>query len=246
MDSGIVRSRRRSQVEYQRLKDCGVLREGDPVELVGGHLVVKEPQYTPHATATRLVVRALEAVFTTGWDVRAALPIAFHPDSEPEPDVSVVRGGPRGLPRRPPRTPGARGRSRRLEPRLRPPAQGEPLRAGSAAGLLDSESGRSPAGSEPRAGTGPGRGARLELPDGHCSQSARPRRAPGRTQVQRPNGRPLTLSLARRQPRGRGRAKWLPLLTRFQPCRPCFPGPGAARGPGQGTARRLSPARRLG
>ena len=82
-------------MEYARLMDCGLFREGDPVELVGGHLVVKEPQHTPHATAVRLVARALEAVFTGGWDVRAGLPIALDPDSEPEPDVSVVRGGPR-------------------------------------------------------------------------------------------------------------------------------------------------------
>jgi Uma2 family endonuclease len=95
MDTGIVRSRRWTRVEYARLMDCGLLREGDPVELVGGHLVVKEPQYTSHATAARLVVRALEAVFAAGWDVRAGLPIALAPDSEPEPDVSVVRGGPR-------------------------------------------------------------------------------------------------------------------------------------------------------
>jgi Uma2 family endonuclease len=95
MDTGIVRSRRWTRVEYARLMDCGLLRDGDRVELVGGHLVVKEPQYTPHATAARLVVRALEAVFTAGWDVRAGLPIALAPDSEPEPDVSVVRGGPR-------------------------------------------------------------------------------------------------------------------------------------------------------
>jgi len=91
----IVQSRRWNRAEYARLMDCGVLGEGDPVELVGGHLVVKEPQHTPHATAARLVVRALEAMFTAGWDVRAGLPIALDPDSEPEPDVSVVRGEPR-------------------------------------------------------------------------------------------------------------------------------------------------------
>jgi Uma2 family endonuclease len=95
MDTGIVRSRRWNRVEYARLMDCGLLREGDPVELVGGHLVVKEPQHASHAAAIRLVTKALEAVFGAGWDVRAGLPIALDPESEPEPDVSVVRGGPR-------------------------------------------------------------------------------------------------------------------------------------------------------
>jgi Uma2 family endonuclease len=95
MGTGMVRSRRWSRVEYARMLDCGLLGKGEPVELVAGHLVVKEPQYTPHATASRLVVRALEGVFTAGWDVRAGLPIALDPDSEPEPDVSVVAGEPR-------------------------------------------------------------------------------------------------------------------------------------------------------
>lgn len=77
------------------MMDCGLIRERDPIELVGGHLVVKEPQHTSHAAATRLVARALEAVFGAGWDVRAGLPVALDDDSEPEPDVSVVSGGPR-------------------------------------------------------------------------------------------------------------------------------------------------------
>lgn len=75
--------------------DCGLLREGDPVELVGGHLVVREPQHAPHATGTQLVVQTLGAVFTGPFHVRAGLPVALDPESEPEPDVAVVRGAPR-------------------------------------------------------------------------------------------------------------------------------------------------------
>ncbi|MGH7392168.1 MAG: Uma2 family endonuclease [Candidatus Rokuibacteriota bacterium] len=90
-----TRSHRWTRVEYARMLDCGLLREGDPVELVGGHLVVREPQHAPHAAATRLVVQALEAVFTGPFDVRAGLPVALDPESEPEPDVAVVRGAPR-------------------------------------------------------------------------------------------------------------------------------------------------------
>ena len=95
MDTTVVRTRRWTRLEYGRLIDCGVLREGGSVELIDGQLVVREPQHTPHATATRLVARALEAVFRGDWDVRAGLPVALDEVSEPEPDVSVVRGGPR-------------------------------------------------------------------------------------------------------------------------------------------------------
>src|SRR3989338_6863313 len=42
--------RRRKRVEYERLVDLGVF-EGDPVELIGGELVVAEPQGSPHAPA---------------------------------------------------------------------------------------------------------------------------------------------------------------------------------------------------
>jgi Uma2 family endonuclease len=75
--------------------DCGLLREDDPIELVAGHLVVKEPQHAAHATACRLVARALERAFAGEWDVRSRLPLALDPESEPEPDVCVVAGGPR-------------------------------------------------------------------------------------------------------------------------------------------------------
>jgi len=95
METLATRSRRWTRLDYARMLDCGLLREGDRVELVGGHLIVREPQRTPHATATRLVTRALETVFAVAFDVRAGLPLALDPESEPEPDVAVVRGGPR-------------------------------------------------------------------------------------------------------------------------------------------------------
>ncbi len=95
METLATRSHRWTRVDYARMLDCGLLREGDPVELVGGHLVVREPQHALHATATQLVVQALGAVFTGSFDVRAGLPVALDEESEPEPDVAVVRGAPR-------------------------------------------------------------------------------------------------------------------------------------------------------
>src|SRR5262249_33482922 len=57
-----------------------------------GRLVVAEPQHTPHATAIDLVGEALREAFGAGWRVRIQLPLGLGPDSEPEPDVAVVRG----------------------------------------------------------------------------------------------------------------------------------------------------------
>src|SRR5262245_59396212 len=78
--------------EYERLVEAEILGPDDRVELLGGHLVLKEPQHSPHATGIRRVVRALLRAFGDSWVVDAQLPVALDEDSEPEPDVSVVPG----------------------------------------------------------------------------------------------------------------------------------------------------------
>jgi Uma2 family endonuclease len=95
VEPGPVATRRWTRVEYARLLECGLVHEDDPIELIEGCLVVKEPQHAPHATACRLVARALDQAFAGDWDVRSGLPLALDTESEPEPDVSVVAGGPR-------------------------------------------------------------------------------------------------------------------------------------------------------
>ena len=81
--------------EYDRLGELGVLHEDEPVELVGGHLIVAEPKGSLHATAVRLTADALRTAFGPGWIVLVQDPVALDDDSEPEPDVAVVPGGPR-------------------------------------------------------------------------------------------------------------------------------------------------------
>ncbi|PWU19544.1 MAG: hypothetical protein C5B48_13410 [Candidatus Rokuibacteriota bacterium] len=81
--------------DYAQLIDHGFLDEGDPVELLDGLLLVKEPQQSPHRTAVLLVAKAVERAFGEGWFVQTRSPIVLDHRSEPEPDVSVVRGSPR-------------------------------------------------------------------------------------------------------------------------------------------------------
>jgi len=78
--------------EYARLMDHGFLDEDDPIELLDGLLLVKEPQSSPHRTAVGLVAKALERAFGDGWFVQTQSPIGLDDRSEPEPDVCVVRG----------------------------------------------------------------------------------------------------------------------------------------------------------
>lgn len=84
--------RRWRRVEYERLIEVGFFPPGDPVELVGGQLLVAEPQGSGHFAAIRAVEEALRSAFGTGWEVRGQGPLALDEESEPEPDVAVVPG----------------------------------------------------------------------------------------------------------------------------------------------------------
>jgi len=86
------RTRRWSRIEYERLIDLGVFQPGDPIELIGGELLVAEPQGAPHYTAIRKTARVLERTFGPSWDVRTQGPMGLDEESEPEPDVAVVPG----------------------------------------------------------------------------------------------------------------------------------------------------------
>jgi Uma2 family endonuclease len=88
------RTRRFSRAEYERLIDLGVFQPGEPTELIGGDLIVAEPQGAAHYTAIQKTAKALEAAFGTGWTVRTQGPVGLDEDSEPEPDVAVVPGSP--------------------------------------------------------------------------------------------------------------------------------------------------------
>jgi len=87
-----IRTRRWTRKEYHRLIDAGILHEDEPIELVGGQMIVAEPKSSPHETALGLTADALRRAFGAGWVVREQGPIALDEESEPEPDVMVVPG----------------------------------------------------------------------------------------------------------------------------------------------------------
>jgi Uma2 family endonuclease len=95
MTSDEPQIRRFSRAEYGRLLDHSFLDEDDPIELLDGLLLVKEPQHSRHRTAVLLVAKALERAFGAGWFVQTQSPIILDNRSEPEPDVCVVHGSPR-------------------------------------------------------------------------------------------------------------------------------------------------------
>ncbi len=87
-----TRIRRWSRVEYEKLVDLGVFQPGEPIELIGGELMVAEPQGPAHYTAIQKTAKALEQAFGPGWAVRTQGPVGLDDESEPEPDVAVVPG----------------------------------------------------------------------------------------------------------------------------------------------------------
>jgi Uma2 family endonuclease len=86
--------RRWTRVEYDRLADLGVF-EGEPLELIGGQLIVAEPKGTYHSSAVTAAEYALRGALPSGWIVRTQQPVSLDDESEPEPDVVVVPGRPR-------------------------------------------------------------------------------------------------------------------------------------------------------
>jgi Uma2 family endonuclease len=86
-------SKRWRRVEYERLVDVGAF-EREPLELIGGQLIVAEPKGSEHAAAVDTAYVALLSAIPAGWTVRGQNPLALDDESAPEPDLAVVRGSP--------------------------------------------------------------------------------------------------------------------------------------------------------
>ena len=88
--------------QYERMIDAGILTDDDPVELLEGYLTKKMPKNPPHTLATQLAGEEIAHLLPVGWFVNVQEPIATE-DSEPEPDLSIVRGARRQYRARHPR-----------------------------------------------------------------------------------------------------------------------------------------------
>jgi hypothetical protein len=53
MGDPAIETRKWRRVEYERLVEAEFLGSEDRVELLRGHMIVKEPQQSPHTTAIR-------------------------------------------------------------------------------------------------------------------------------------------------------------------------------------------------
>ena len=77
--------------QYHQMLQAEVLRSGDRVELLEGWLVPKMTKNPPHMVACELLSEALRKILPSGWFLKFEAPISLV-DSEPEPDLAIVRG----------------------------------------------------------------------------------------------------------------------------------------------------------
>jgi Uma2 family endonuclease len=84
-----------SVAQYHQMIKAGILTDGDPVELLEGLLVEKMSKKPAHRAATllfrRTLERMIERVVDGEWYIDSQEPITTS-DSEPEPDITVIRG----------------------------------------------------------------------------------------------------------------------------------------------------------
>ncbi|MEX2186425.1 MAG: Uma2 family endonuclease [Pirellulales bacterium] len=90
--------------EFHQLAAAGVLRQSDRIELVDGYIYDMTPIGAPHATSVQKTLAALWKLpldAAGAWHVRIQQPLTLA-NSEPQPDLAIVRGVPDDYARRHP------------------------------------------------------------------------------------------------------------------------------------------------
>jgi len=83
--------RRWTVAEYRQLAESGILTEDDRVELLEGWIVPKMTHNPAHDSTVQRLLRPLLMALPAQWDLRVQSAIDTD-DSEPEPDLAIVRG----------------------------------------------------------------------------------------------------------------------------------------------------------
>jgi Uma2 family endonuclease len=78
--------------EYDAMLRAGILREGEPAELLGGLICKKMPKIPEHMAVTAKSVRTLDRILPSGWHAVPEHAVIISGYDEPEPDVTVRRG----------------------------------------------------------------------------------------------------------------------------------------------------------
>lgn len=88
--------------EYHRAAELGLFRPDERLELLEGEVIEKRsPESAPHAWTVSRAAEAFREAFGSGFHIREEKPIVLSDNSEPEPDIVVVRGTLRQTPHHP-------------------------------------------------------------------------------------------------------------------------------------------------
>lgn len=85
------RAKRFTFEEYHRLTEIGFFTEDDRVELIRGEIIQMAAKGTPHETCIRKLIRELGKLVGDRATVSCQSPIVVAPNSEPEPDFSILQ-----------------------------------------------------------------------------------------------------------------------------------------------------------
>lgn len=83
--------KRWTREEYYRLDEQGWF-QNQCVELIDGEIIQMSPPSPQHSFSSDEIRDILQSIFGEAYWVRLQLPLAYGDYSEPQPDVSVVRG----------------------------------------------------------------------------------------------------------------------------------------------------------
>ena len=76
---------------YHEMIEKGILTKNDRVELIEGQILEKSPIGGPHSYTVEELYDVLKAMLPPGWKISSQRPVTL-PESEPQPDLSIVRG----------------------------------------------------------------------------------------------------------------------------------------------------------
>ncbi|MBD1212455.1 Uma2 family endonuclease [Dolichospermum circinale] len=87
----LATAKRFTITEYHRLADLDFFTEDDRVELIKGEIIKMAAKGKAHSTYNRRLIRELTTLLGNLATLQAQDPIYIAPNSEPEPDIAILR-----------------------------------------------------------------------------------------------------------------------------------------------------------
>ncbi|MFM7408272.1 MAG: Uma2 family endonuclease [Cuspidothrix sp.] len=87
----VVTAKRFTVAEYHRLAELGFFGEDERVELIKGEIIQMAAKGKSHSTLNRRLIRELTQLLDNRATLQNQDPISIPPNSEPEPDLAILR-----------------------------------------------------------------------------------------------------------------------------------------------------------